>query len=137
MTFPSTLREIWDSAFWYCFNLAMADLPKELAKIGDDAFNDTKIKCVKLPEKLLEIGSGVYEDCFELEKVTISKNITKLPEWLFSNCKSLREIIVPETVTEIGKNAFAEMSPDFRLICKKGSYAEQYARENSIKFRYE
>lgn len=48
--------------------------------------------------------------------------------------QSLRQIYIPDSVSTIEPDAFLE-SPEVVIRCKKGSAAERYAIENSLKCR--
>lgn len=45
-------------------------------------------------------------------------------------------VIYHENVGFIEKETFDNAHKDFVIICKEGSYAEEYAKENRIKFSY-
>lgn len=49
----------------------------------------------------------------------------------FYNCKNLKKIIIPKSVKDIWAYAF-EGCPNLTIYTPKGSYAEQYAKANSI-----
>ena len=53
----------------------------------------------------------------------------------FWGCDSLSQVTIPESVTEIGTQVFEECSRKLTICRKKGSYAEQYAKNNAIPFR--
>ncbi len=47
-----------------------------------------------------------FNDCRNLESVSLPNNITKIPGYMFGGCSSLTDIKIPASVTEIGFNAF-------------------------------
>ncbi len=55
--------------------------------------------------------------------------------YVFAICKSLTSIEIPESVTEIGEDAFYGCD-SLTLIVEKDSYAAQYAKENDIPYTY-
>ena len=52
----------------------------------------------------------------------------------FSSCESLTSITIPDSVTSIGKSAFAGCT-SLTIYGYAGSYAESYAKENDIPFK--
>lgn len=78
-------------------------------KISDDAFaNFEKLKTLLIPDSVTEIGIRAFENCPELENISLSKSLTKIPKNAFYGCKSLKSIVIPEGVAEIETLAFAE-----------------------------
>ena len=98
--------------------------------ISDMAFYGTSIKSISLPNSVKKIGKSSIANCAELEKITLSDNISEIPTGAFNsdykltsielptkltsigasaflNCESLESIDIPDTVTEIGDRAFA------------------------------
>lgn len=45
-------------------------------------------------------------------------------------------VTIPDSVTAIGKEAFQRYGRPIPLLVMKGSFAEQYAKENEILFAY-
>ena len=65
-----------------------------------------KLKTVKLPDTLLEIGNNALSGCESLTKVTIPENVETIGAKAFYNAKKLRTIIIKSTDLErVGKNA--------------------------------
>ena len=50
---------------------------------------------------------GAFENCTALREVFLPEGITEIPERAFFRCHSLREIHLPSTLRHIGKEAFA------------------------------
>lgn len=65
--------------------------------------------------------------------VTIPAGVTRIDIEAFKDCTDLTSVTIPESVTEIGYNVFTNCR---RLVihAPAGSYAEQYAKKNSVKF---
>lgn len=49
----------------------------------------------------------IFTDCKSLKQVHLGNGIEKIPPHAFENCVSLSDLYVPDTVTEIGKYAFS------------------------------
>lgn len=156
--FPGTLREIRAAAFSGCGNLVTAALPRSLELIGPYAFAGTALKQVVLPEGILFLGEGVFQDCAKLTGIQLPKRMLEIPAETFKGCVALKKMDLPEGVQRIGReafagcfnlidlivpwtvvlvedDAFAGMNPGFRLICTQHSAAEQYARKHNVPFQ--
>lgn len=98
---PSTVKEIGDNAFYNCKILSKINIPNGVERVGKDCFR----YCYSLKE-------GVYnDDCFFYlsEKVTgdytIPGNPSKIAPYAFAY-GHLSSLIIPESVKEIGQEAF-------------------------------
>ncbi len=80
------------------------------------------------------IGTGAFKNMDSLEKVTISYGVTTIGADAFGGCSALTYVYIPESVTSISENAF-DGSDKIVINCKKGSYAERYAKENGIEYK--
>lgn len=100
---------------------------------------------VEVPEyldgkKVTVLGDMFYFDQF-VRSVKLPDTITTIKEDAFCGCKRLEEVTVPESVKYIGNDAFlpqytSEGEKKFPpyIYTTSGSYAEQYAKENGLKY---
>jgi tetratricopeptide (TPR) repeat protein len=92
-----------------------------LTMIGNEAFKNCGISSVVIPDTVIEIGYGAFYGN-NLEKVTLGKGLkiikggsfqpTSTVEvsdlGAFENNKNLKEVTIPDSVTEIGSRAFKD-----------------------------
>ena len=105
------VESIEDYAFWGCGNLTNIIIPNGVTRIGYSAF---------------------YR-CTSLTNITIPNSVTSIGDFAFNECTSLTNIAIPDSVTSIGDHAFYKCD-SLSVLCKSNSYAEQYAKENNIKY---
>jgi len=74
-----------------------------------------------------------YRD--KVKKVIVKDGVTSIGEWAFYGCTSLTSVDIPSSVTRIWNSAF-EYCRKLTIHCKKGSYADRYAREYGIPVEY-
>lgn len=155
---PISIEEIGDFSFENCNSLKSVSLPTALKTIGDGAFKGTGLRTIAIPKSVFWVGEGLLAECDLLDHITISENIERIPAKMFENCKNLKKVelqenlveigeraffgcssldflIIPDSVKQIGLDAFANMDKQFILQCSFGSYAEEYARKNKIKYQ--
>ncbi len=155
---PISIREIGDEAFAGCESLKSISLPLMMERIGDQAFAGTGLRTITYPKSLYWIGEGAFSNCQELDQITVPKNITMISKRMFEGCTGLKKItlherleriedraffgcssldfvIIPDSVTFIGDGAFDCTDKQFIIQCSFGSYAEEYARKNRIKYQ--
>lgn len=83
---------------------------KEVTKINSWAFTNSNIKEITIPDSVTEIGHDCFSGCRSLGKVSLSNNLQSIPYNCFPGCTNLYSIDIPESVIEIGDNAFSEGS---------------------------
>ena len=62
-------------------------------------------------------------------------SVTSIGDWAFAGCTGLTSIEIPDSVTSIGEVAFSGCD-SLIITVVRGSYAEQYCRENDLEFKY-
>lgn len=65
---------------------------------------------VTIPDGVIGIGSGAFENCGSLKKVVIPGSVTAIGSYAFSECTSLKNVYIPDGVTSIGNSAFSGCS---------------------------
>ena len=75
--------------------------------IDTAAFSKLEDFSIVISEGVTKIESGVFEACGSgLTNVIIPNSVTEIGEGAFANCSGLKTIIIPEGVTVIGEGAF-------------------------------
>ena len=131
---PSGLTKIGGNAFYLCDGLTDVNIPNGVAEIGKEAFYNCSLKSLTLPSGLKTIGDGAFYQCWAIPFVNLPQGVVSVGAEAFANCQHISEVTVPNSVTDIGKNAFGG---DFSLKAMfgvRGSSAENYAKANGIPF---
>lgn len=107
---------IGNAAFDGKKDVTSIDVPSTISAfgIGMSAFRRTGITEFVLPEDMEVIPSGLLGDSY-LSKITLPKKLKKIEAYAFSMTE-LKEIVVPEGVTVIGKHAFANCNQLSKVI---------------------
>lgn len=155
---PVSIEEIKDNAFENCSNLKSIILPVALKTMGNEALKGTGLRTIDIPKSVFWLGDGLMADCISLNHVTIPENIGRIPDHMFEGCTGLKKVelhenlgvigeraflgcssldflIIPDSVKQIGQDAFTNTDKQFIIQCSFGSYAEEYARKNKIKYQ--
>lgn len=102
----STVKSIGNNAFSNT-GITSLDLPEGMESIGLGAFyNCEKMTELKLPESLTTLNNGAFAFCKGLTAVTLPNKITFIGTLAFEECTGLTSITIPENVTEIRNQAF-------------------------------
>lgn len=102
------ITAIPDGAFAGCTSLTGENLkiPKNIVTITANAFKESGLKKLYIPNQVTMIGASAFEACKNLEDVHISNNISVISQSTFKNCEKLEKIEIPVKVDQIGTNAF-------------------------------
>ena len=132
---PDGVTAIGRVAFKNCTQLTEIDIPDSVIDIGEQAFSGTEWyanqpdgivyagkvaynykgeqpKEIDIKDGTLGIARGAfpsYDDT--LENVIIPDTVVNIGNYAFNNCKGLKSIIIPQSVTTIGVEAFGYYSP--------------------------
>ena len=101
----SAITNINISAFSYCRELLMIDLPSTIREIGDSAFTG----------------------CTKLTSVNLNDNITKIDNSAFSGCSDLELTTLPANLTYLGSSAFQSSGPGIKLTTLPGGIEVLYS----------
>ena len=77
--------------------------------------NTNNILKVELPDTVKELGVSAFSgnefygsfNFSSLERIELSKNISKIENYTFYDCKNLKYVKMPDNITEIGMDAFS------------------------------
>ena len=87
--------------------LEKVTIPESVEKIGEYAFNHSKVKAIMLPSTMEFIGDHAFYECYELTSINLPDGLTEIGDSTFDFCTNVSEFIIPESVTRIGNRAFA------------------------------
>lgn len=101
----TVLEKISDGAFWGCSALSSIALPDSVTEIERNAFFETGLRNIQLPEKLTLIGGGAFCNCKNLKQVQLPPQLKELGEGAFFNCENLAQIQLPSQLNKLGPDA--------------------------------
>lgn len=131
ISFPEGLISIGDSAFSSNKSIMYIDIPDSVNYIGKYAFSGIDgLKEVKLSNNIAKINDGTFSSCHSLRNIYLGEKVKEIGEHAFRGCEKLevieiseclekigmcafrgtniKEVIFPESLKEIGTEAFAD-----------------------------
>ena len=103
---PNSIKAIEKYAFWANHSIKKITLNEGLEKIGENAFEQTKISSITIPSSIKEIGNGAFSSCYDLSQVTLNEGLEKIGDSAFKDTK-ITSINIPSSIKEIGNGAFS------------------------------
>ena len=126
---PNSVITVEKYAFFNCSLLEDIVIPDTIDELGGYALEGTKwmknqtTDCItiadgilikytgketskSLPSRVKRIGDYAFAGHKELETLLLSRNVTKVGKYAFSQCGKLTTVSLPETVVSIGEGAF-------------------------------
>ncbi|MCR4960232.1 MAG: leucine-rich repeat protein [Lachnospiraceae bacterium] len=92
----------------YQNSIKSVDISGNITAIDTSFYNYGELKEVILPAELVSLTYQTFEYCGKLEKVKFAEGskLSKIGNYAFMYCYALKNIEIPDTVTEIGESAF-------------------------------
>ena len=120
-------------------------IPEETEQICKNAFSGSTLSEVIIPGTFT---NKLKPDCFTgswIKKAVFEPGVTTLPESCLATCTEMQQIVIPESVTNIDKDAFRWTAVNLNypvgsfgngqatIVAPAGSYAINYAKRNGLK----
>ena len=107
-------------------------IPDTVTAVNREAFgNSLYLKKITLSAKIKIIGESLFYGS-HLEYVIIPNGVSEIGDYAFGYSRNVY-VSIPQSVKAIGDDAFFECGNP-TIEGKKGSYAEEYANKNNIRF---
>jgi len=131
---PSTITFIEVSAFFECTSLTAIDVDTNnpvYSSVGGVLFDKSQTRLIEyppgnvatsytMPDSVLSVGLHAFQDCINLNSVTIGNDVTIIDKEAFDYCPSLIDVIIPSSVIGIGDFAF-EYCPNLTDVYFEGN----------------
>ena len=130
LTIPESVTSICFAAFWNCSSLKSVTFPSGLQSINESAFKgcsnitDLKLNCETIEDWFADIKTSV-------KILTIGEGTTTISDSAFEGFSVLTTVSLGSNVSNIGANAFANLSKLEDVYC----YAIRYPRVDASTFQ--
>ena len=140
---PNSITELGYGIFNGCKSLVSITVPPMIEEIPSSYCNGCEnLLTIVFSEGTEEyplskertIGQYAFKECKSLQTVNIPKEIVAIESMAFYGCESLRNIVLLNTVQEIGESVFGGTSKELVVYGYRKSVAAQYCSDNLVKF---
>ena len=107
IVFPASLKKIPDGLFDGYNSIQEVIIQKGTEIIGCDAFSDTIIEQIQLPETVTTVMPGAFQSCDKLREIHLPRHLQKIGADAFSGCIALKTIVIPDGVKKIEADTFS------------------------------
>lgn len=136
MEIPDGVTNIGNYAFAYCRSINEVTVPGSVKKIGDNAFESTKVQKLTLGDGISTIGSNAFSGC-PVTEVTIPESVTAIGDGAFSYTGLSSITLLPAAMPAIGENAFNVTGEDVTVYVHSALTEESKALEAFAGFTIE
>ena len=131
--FPVT--SIRETAFMSLDNLKHVIVPDGVTFIGRQAFSyNSALESIVLPDSLRTLEYSAFEFDESLKEIVIPEGVTFLDTDTFGDCDNLTRVTLPKSLEAIDEAFDYQTRESILFTVQPGSYAEQYCKENGLKF---
>lgn len=89
-----------------CTKLTALAIPAHITSFGTYCFAQTGFVAFTIPSGVTALPNYLFQNCSSLKEVVFHSQVTTLGSYVFSGCKALTSMIIPDTVTSIGTYLF-------------------------------
>ena len=104
VTIPDNVTSIKSYAFWNCTSLTSVAIPDSVISMGKNVFVETPL--LKNQATSVKYAGKWVVGFDDAETAEIRSGTTGISDHVFSYCKSLTTVTIPDSVTRIGKKIF-------------------------------
>ena len=107
----TSLKVVVSDLSTFCNNKVIGLINSNIGKpitLVDNGGNE--IKEYVIPDGVMSIGDGAFQNCSGLTSVTIPNSVTSIGDYTFRDCSGLTSVTIPNSVTSIGGDAFGGCS---------------------------
>ena len=114
---PNGIEYIGDGLFERCTSLKTIEIPVSVTTICSNAFADSGLESIEIPDSVERFnGTGQFNNCSDLETVTLGDGLREIPFFCFYGCENLTTLHLGTNIRKIGFGAFGIPEGDYQNL---------------------
>lgn len=114
-------------------DLSEYQMPDTVVNLNSYAFySQNELQSLKLNEGITTIDEGTFIDCKSLSELVIPDSVTSIGTVILSG-SGIRRITIPDSVVKIDENAFLNVDKQLTVVTTERSAAARLAEKQNIK----
>ena len=108
ISIPGSVKTIEDDALASAHGVTKLTIAEGVTSIGDKAFEKMEnLVEANIPSSAAnQLGAWLFSGCKSLQKVSLPEGMPEIPMFTFDGCGSLETIDIPDSVTRLGAQSF-------------------------------
>lgn len=74
----------------------------KVVEISDRAFQGSNVESVEIPNTVTRIGNYAFDHCYSLKSITIPNSVIEIGWYAFGYCQNLKSLVIPNSVIKMG-----------------------------------
>ena len=116
IAFSLGITSLPNSVFANCYNLSIVGIPEGVKSLGSSLFTSCAFEYIELPSTLETIGHGSFNQCSLLKEIVIPNNVTQIVKGSFNSNKSLKYAYIGNKVELLGERTFVSCSALTKVV---------------------
>lgn len=114
------------NAFYECSALKTVEFGGTPIKVFQGMFARSGLETIEIPESVKLIDTDAFNLCESLNKVVLHPGVEIIGPYSFADCSALKELILPNTVKELYKEAFARSGLESMILPDSIEFIHDY-----------
>ena len=102
VTLGNGITAIPRHTFYLCTSLTKVEIPENVTSIGAEAFMQSGIENIIIPDTVTSMQYNVFDGCQSLKSVVIGNGLSWIYGGMFKNCTALEKVTVGSGVEQFG-----------------------------------
>ena len=106
-SYRTSLNTLGERAFSGCLKLIAFHLPESITKIGSNAFSNTGLREIVIPDEVISVGGDAFAYCKQLSTVTVGAKVKTMSQGVFYSSAVKHAYVKPTTPPSVSSYLFS------------------------------
>ena len=118
---PASVKVLGKHSFENCMSLRRVTFEEDsrMIEIEKCSFKECPFESIELPKGCKKLGERVFSGCKNLKKLVLPEQLEKIPSYMVEGCKELRYFDIPASVKRYGKDPYKDSPCGILMLMRK------------------